>query len=187
MDQNEQAARAAEMTAKELAEDAFRVKEAAARAGDHSMRAGIEMFQRNAETVQRTIQSSAKLASTMAECSADQFGRAFGFSSGELTERSSRNIEVVVQSGTIVTAMMQRMCVECGDIARARIERDFQRMDALVRSRSPQDMVALQSEILRDNLETFLGFARKAGEHSTRLVEEAQRRIESLAKAPPAA
>jgi hypothetical protein len=182
MDQNEQVARASEKTAKEFAEGASRVKEAAARVSDQSMRAGIEMFQRNAETVQHTIQSSAKLASTMAECSADQFGRAFGFSSGELTERSSRNMEAVVQSGTIVTAMMQRMCVECGDIARARIERGFQRMDALARSRSPQDIVALQSEILRDNLETFFGFARKAGEHSTRLVEDAQRRIESLAK-----
>jgi hypothetical protein len=182
MDQNEQAARASEKTAKEFAEGASRVKDAAAKAGDQSMRAGIEMFQRNAETVQHTLQSSAKLASTMAECSADQFGRAFGLSSGELTERSSRNMQAVVQSSTIVTEMMQRMCVECGDIARARIERGFQRMNALMRSRSPQDIVALQSEILRDNMETFLGFARKAGEHSTRLVEDAQRRIESVGK-----
>jgi hypothetical protein len=182
MDQNEQVARTSERAAKEFAEGTSRVKDAAARASDQSMRAGIEMFQRNAETVQHTIQSSAKLASTMAECSADQFGRAFGSSSGELTERSSRNMEEAVQSGTMVSEMMQRMCVECGDIARARIERGFKRMGALVRSRSPQDIVALQSEILRDNLETFLGFARKAAEHSTRLAEEAQRRIESLEK-----
>jgi hypothetical protein len=67
------------------------------------------------------------------------------------------------------------------------MERGLKRMGSLVRSRSPQDIVALQSEILRDNLETFLGFARKAGEHSTRLVEEAQRRIESLPKERQAA
>jgi hypothetical protein len=60
-------------------------------------------------------------------------------------------------------------------------------MGALVRSRSPQDIVALQSEILRDNLETFLGLAGNAGEHSTRLVEEGQRRIESLPKERQAA
>jgi Phasin protein len=180
MDQNEQATGLRKDG--QFAGGASRVKDAAARASDQSMRAGIEMFQRNAETVRHTIQSSTKLASTMAECSADQFGRAFGFSSGELAEESSRNMQAAVQSGTIVTEMMQRMCVECGDIARARFERGFERMGALVRSRSPQDIVALQSEILRDNLETFLGFARKAGEHSTRLAEEAQRRIESLAK-----
>ena len=49
-----------------------------------------------------------------------------------------------------------------------------------MRSRTPQDIVALQSEILRDNIETFLGFARKAGEHSTRLADEAKRRVESV-------
>ncbi len=187
MDQNEQAARASEKTAKQFAEGTSRVKDAAARASDQAMRAGAEMFQRNAETVQHTIQSSAKLASTMAERSADQFGRAFDFSGGELTERASRNIEAVVQSGTIMTEMMQRICEEYGDIARARIERGFDRIGALMRSRTPQDIVALQSEILRDNIETFLSFARKAGEHSTRLADEAKRRVESLGEGRQAA
>jgi hypothetical protein len=107
--------------AKEFAEGASRVKDVAARASGQSMPAGIEMVQRNGEIVQHTIQSSAKPASTMAECSADQFGRLFDFSSRRY-ERSSRNMETVVQSGTIVTDTMQRRCV-CGDIARARIER----------------------------------------------------------------
>ena len=79
-----------------------------------------------------------------------------------------------------MTEMMQRICEEYGDIARARIERGFDRIGALMRSRTPQDIVALQSEILRDNIETFLSFARKAGEHSTRLADEAKRRVESV-------
>jgi hypothetical protein len=191
MDQNEQAARASEKTAEQLAEGASRVKDAAARASDQAMRAGAEIFQRNAETVQHTIQSSAKLASTMAETmaerSADQFGRAFDFSRGELTERASRNIQAVVQSCTIVTEMMQRICEEYEDIARARIERGFDRIGALMRSCTPQDIVALQSEILRDNIETFLGFARRAGEHSTRLADEARRRVESMGEGRQAA
>ena len=180
MDQDEQAAEASEKTAKQFVEGTSRVKDAAARASDQAMRAGAEMFQRNAETVQHTIQSSAKLASTMAERTADQFGRAFSFSRGELTERASRNIEAVVQSSTIMTEMMQRICEEYGDIARARIERGFDRIGAPMRSRTPQDIVALQSEILRDNIETFLRFARKAGEHSTRLADEAKRRMEGM-------
>jgi hypothetical protein len=172
-DQNDQAGLFSEKTAKGFAEGVSRVKDATA--SDQSMRAGIEMFQRNAETVQHAIQSSTKLASTMAERSADQFGRAFGLS-GELAEKPSRNIEAVVQSGTLVTEMMQRMFAECGDIARSRIERGFERMGALMRSRSPQDIIALQGEIVRDNLETFLGFTRKLAEHSTRLADEAKRR-----------
>jgi hypothetical protein len=37
-------------------------------------------------------------------------------------------------------------------------------------------LIALQGEIVRDNLETFLGFARKVAEHSNRLADEAKRR-----------
>src|SRR5258707_13175656 len=72
MDQNEQAARASEKTAKQVAEGTSRVKDAAARASDQAMRAGAEMFQRNAATVHHRIQSSPKLASTMAERCATQ-------------------------------------------------------------------------------------------------------------------
>jgi hypothetical protein len=180
MHRNEHAERGSEKTAKLSAEGTSRVKDAAATASDQAIRRGAEMFQRNAETFQHTIQSSAKLASTMAERSADHFGRAFDFAGEGLTERSSRNMEAVVQSGTIMAEMMQRMCVECGHIARGRIERGFERMGALMQFRTPQDIVALQSEIFRDNVETFLGFAQKLGENSTRLAEEAKRRVGSL-------
>jgi hypothetical protein len=47
---------------------------------------------------------------------------------------------------------------------------------------TPQEIIALQSEMLRDNIETFLGFARKAGEHSTRFAEEAKRQFVTLAE-----
>ena len=183
MDQTEHAERRSEKMAKQSAEGTSRVKDAAAIASDQAIRTGAEMFHRNAKTFQHTIQSSAKLASTMAERSADQFGRAFDFAGGGLTERSSRNLEAVVQSGTIMAEMMQRMCVECGDIARGRIERGFERMGALMQSRTPQDIVALQSEIFRDNVETFLGFAQKLGENSIRLAEEAKRRVGGMGEA----
>jgi hypothetical protein len=182
MAQNQHAERGSEKSAKQSTEGTSRVKDAAARASDQAIRAGAEMFQRNAETVQRSIQSSAKLASTMAENSADQFGRAFDFAGGGLTERSSRNVEAVVQSGTIMTEMMQRMCVECGDIARGRIERGFKRMGALVQCRTPEDIVALQSEIFRDNIETFLGLARSWGNIQLALPTRLERRFESLAE-----
>jgi hypothetical protein len=166
--------------ADEFAETASRVKDEGARVSERAMRTGAEMFERNAEAVQHPVQSSAKLASTIAERSADQFGRAFDFAAGGVTERSSRNLEAVVQSGTIMAEMMRRMCMECGDIARGRIERSLERMVALVQSRTPQDIVALQSDIYRDNVETFLSFARRLGENSTRLADEAKRRIGSL-------
>jgi hypothetical protein len=192
--QGERATQSFERTANEFAEGASRVKDAAARANDDAMRAGLEMFKRNAEIVQHTLECGAKLASRMTERSATQFGRAFGLSGGgggEAAQTSSRNIEAIVQSGATLTdmtqCMTQRFVDEWADIARARIERGFDRMSALSQCRTPQDFAAFQSEVLRDNIETFLVFARKAGEHSTRLADEAKRRVGSLGEGRQAA
>jgi hypothetical protein len=190
MDPIEQVARSSERTASEFADDAARVKDAATRANDQAMRAGVEMFQRNAEAVQQTLQCGAKLAAHLTERSADQFGRAIGFSgegAEKAAQKSSRNIEAMVQSGTILTEITQRLCQEWADIARARMDRGFDRMEALIQCRTPQDFAAFQSEMLRDNIETFLGYARKAGEHSTRLADEARQRIGSLTEGRKAA
>jgi hypothetical protein len=188
--QSERATQSSQRTASEFAEGASRVKDAAARASDEAVRAGLDMFQRNAETLQHTLECGAKLASRMTERSATQFGRAFGFSGGgadEAAQRSSRNIEAIAQSGTTMTDMTQRFFDEWAEIVRARIERGFDRMNALTQCRTPQDFAAFQSEVLRDNIETFLSLARKVGEHSTRLADDAKRRFGSLAEGRGAA
>jgi hypothetical protein len=176
----EQAARASERTANEFAEGASRMKDAAARASDEAMRASVEMIQRNAETVQHTLQCGAKVAARMSERYADQFGRTIGLS-GEGAQRaaqnSSRNLEAIVQAGTVLTEITQRLSEEWAEMARARMDRGFDRINAFLQCRTPQDFAALQSEVWRDNIETFLGYARKAGEHSTRLTEEARQRF----------
>jgi phasin family protein len=92
-----------------------------------------------------------------------------------------------VQSGTVLTELTQRLCEEWVEIARARMDRGFDRFDALFQCRTPQDFAALQSEIMRDNLETFLGYARKAGEHSARLADEARQRFGTVAEGRKAA
>ena len=190
MDPIEQAARASERSANEFAEGASRMKDAAARASDQAMRASVEMIQRNAETVQHTLQCGAKLAARMSERCADQFGRTIGFS-GEgaqrAAQRSSRNLEAIVQSGTVLTEITQRLSEEWAEMARARMDRGFDRLNALLQCRTPQEFAALQSEALRDNVETFLGYARKAGEHSARLADEARQRIGAAAESRKAA
>jgi Phasin protein len=146
---------AAERTASEFAERESRAKDAAAKASGQAMRASVEMIQRNAETVQHTLQCSAKLAARMTEHSADQFGRAIGFSGDgaqKAAQKSSRNIEAIVQSGTVLTEITQRLSEEWADIARARMDRGFDRIDALLQCRTPQDFAALQRELLRDKL-----------------------------------
>ena len=170
--------RAAERTVNEFAESASRVKDAAARTSDQAIRASVEMMQRNAETVQQTFHCGARLAAQMTQRTAAQFGRAVGFSGdGAQTaaQRSSSNLEAIVQSGTVLTEITQRLYEEWVEIARARLDRGFDRIDTFLRCRTPQDFAALQSEVMRDNIETCLGYARKAGEHSMRIAGETMR------------
>jgi hypothetical protein len=185
-----QAARASERTVNEFSKSASQVKDAAARTSDQAIRASVEMMQRNADTVQHTFHCGARLAAQMTQRTADQFGRAVGFS-GEgaqtAAQKSSRNLEAIVQSGTVLTEIMQRLCEEWVEIARARMDRGFDRIDAFLRCRTPQDFALLQSEVMRDNIETYLGYARKAGEQSARLCEEAKRRFGNLAEGRKAA
>jgi hypothetical protein len=161
------------------------VKSTRSGASDQAMRASVGMIQRNAETVQHTLQCGAKLAARMTERSAEQLGRAIGFSgegAQKAAQKSSHNMEAIVQSGTVLTEITQRLCEEWADIARARMDRSFDRIDALLQCRTPQDFIALQSELLRDNIETFLGYARKAGEHSARVAAEAKKRFGTVAE-----
>jgi hypothetical protein len=181
MDPIEQAARASEKATSEFAqgarEQAFPAKDAATAASGQAVRAGVELMQRNAQTLQRAFQCGAQLAARFTELSADQFGRAFGVSAEnaeEAAQKSSHNVEAIVQSGAVLTEITQRLCEEWANVARARVDRGFERFDAFLHCRSPHDFTALSSELLRDNMETFLGYARRAGEHSVRLASEAR-------------
>jgi hypothetical protein len=184
MDPIEQAAQATERAAGGFADAAAHAKDAAAATSDQAMRAGVELMQRNAETVQHAIQCGARLAARLSERSADQLGRTVGMS-GESAEdaaqKASRNLEAIVQSGAVLTEITQRLCEEWVDIARARMDRGFDRFDAFLQCRTPQDFTALSSELMRDNMETLVGYARKAGEHSARIAGEARRQSANTA------
>jgi hypothetical protein len=176
MDPIEQPARATERAANGFANGAGHVRDAAM-ANDQAVRAGVELMQRNAETLQHAIRCGARLAARLSERSSDQLGRAIGISgegAEEAARRSSRNFEAIVQSGAVLTAITQRLCEEWVEVARARIDRGFDRFDAFLQCRTPQDVTALQTEFMRDNMETFLGFAHKAGEYSARIAGEAR-------------
>ena len=91
-------------------------------------------------------------------------------------------LDATVQSGTVLSETAKHLFEEWADIGRARIERGFGRIEAFLQCRTPQDFAALQGELLRDNTETVVSYARKVREHSTRLADEAERRFGSLAE-----
>jgi hypothetical protein len=77
------------------------------------------MVQRNTETVQQVWESGSKMAGQLTERSMERFARAFGMTgegAQQATEQSSRNLECIVQSGTIFAGGLQSISREWFDL-----------------------------------------------------------------------
>ena len=142
---------------------------------ERAARAGAEMLQTNVETAQQALQAGAEMAGRLAGSSVNQFGRVLGLS-GDGThtaaQQSSENIDAIVRSGAMIVEVTQSISRAWTDFARERIEQNFNRFDSLLRCRTPQDFAALQSKLLRDNLESFLQCARRVAEKSVHVADE---------------
>jgi hypothetical protein len=155
---------------------ASRIVEISTDASERAARDGTEILQRNVETIQQALQSSAEIAAHLTERSADQFGRVFGLSGDEAckaAQKSSDNLDAILRSSSVLAEVSQSITREWVNFTRERMEQNFNRFQSLLGCRTPQDLAAVQSEFLRDNLESFIQCARRIAEGSMRMADEA--------------
>lgn len=178
---------AAQEGLRKTAEQTARAARVAADASAGAARAGADVLQRQSEATQDAWNSSTKMVSQMTERTMESFARVFGMG-GERTqqaaEQSSRNAEAIVQSTSIIAGGVQSISKELFDLTQKQLDQNMRRMDALVNSRSPQEILAVQSDLLRDNLETFVQSTRRISEISMQMADEASRRMNDLSLAP---
>lgn len=177
--QPENVAQAVQEATREGAEHAGRSVRMSTDVGERAARAGTEILQRNVETVQEALHSIAEITARLTERSADQFSHAFGVSGEEAhraARKSSDNIDAIIHSSSVLAEVARSVSREWANFARERMEQNFTRFDALLRCRSPQDFAAMHSELLRDNLESFLQCARRIAQQSMHTAEEASKR-----------
>jgi hypothetical protein len=182
-----EASQAAQETTRKIAEETSRAARTAADAGAGAARASADMIQRNAETVQHAWESGSKMATGLAERTAERFARACGISgesAQQATEQSARNLESIVQSGTILAGGMQSISLELLNFARNRLEQNMHRVESLVNCRTPQEVLAVQSDLVRDSLEDFVQSTRHIAAISSQMAEEAVRRMNNSSLAP---
>jgi phasin family protein len=169
------------------AEETSRATQQAADASAGAVRAGAHLLERNAETMQDAWRSGSKIAGELTERSMEGFARVFGIT-GERAEQaakqSSRNVECIIQSGTIIAGGMQNISREMFEFARKRMEQNIHQMDALVNCRTPQELLAAQSDMVRDNLESFVAGTRRVSQISMQMADEAARTMGDLTLAP---
>jgi hypothetical protein len=176
----EEIRRNAEEATQRNSETAGQIGRSALDASERATHSGAEMMQHNAEVIRRMWQSSLDVFSRMGGRPAEDFARLFGMSGEDVrsaNEQSSRNVDAIVESSAVLTQGLDGISREWFDFARKRIEHNLQRFNDLARCRSPQQFAAVNSDILRDNIEDLLHSSRRVAEMSAQLAEHAVGKI----------
>ena len=176
---------AGQTSTRRAAEQTAQTTRSMADATERTARTGAEAVRRNAENLSNNCTSEA--ASRMAERSMDQLAKMFGLSSDtarQTMQRSSGNLQAVIESTTIIAGGLQNVSGEWMRFAQSRLEDNLDRFDELMGCRTVQDCLALQTEIVRDNLEALLQSMRRASELSGRMANDAMQKIGDTTLAP---
>jgi len=167
-------------TARKIAEGTGRAGRLMADVGERTAHAHAELLQHHTQALQQTMQAGTELWSKFANRWADQFARAFGMTgegAEDLVQQSSHTLGNVVQSSAMLTQGMQSISNEWLEFTRQHVEQCMDRVDALMRCRTPQEMMAVQSDVMRDSLSGIIQTTRRTADLSAQMADEASRKM----------
>lgn len=162
-------------TSERVADQTSRIGRTAAETGEQVARASASLFQQNAETLQEAWRFGLDMATAVMGRSADQLGRTLGLSGDEAqktAERSARNAEMILYSTTAASKVMSGLSREYFEFVRHQIENGMDRTNELWRCRTPQDVAAVQSDLVRDSMGTLLESSRRVADMSLKLADD---------------
>jgi phasin family protein len=162
------------------AEETTQVGQAAAAAGEEVARAGAVLLKQNAETFQNAWRLGLEMATSVMGRSTEQFGRTLGLSGDgvqQATERSARNAQTILYTGTAAAKAMGGASQECLQLVRQQIEKNMDRLNDLWSCRTPQDFAAVQSDMMRETVETVLESSRRIADMSVKMADDAGKQI----------
>ena len=135
------------------------------------------------ETAQDALRSGMTSASESAWRFGDQVTKAYGFSGEnreELTQQVSQNLEAISEAGALLTRGFQDVSRTWVDLMQESLQKNLDGFNALARCRSVPDFMAVQSDLIRKNLEQTIQSTRRIAEVSTRMADEADQTVTPL-------
>jgi hypothetical protein len=175
-DQSNRAGNAGQHATEEAARAARAVTDEAAKVGEQTARAGADMARRGVETARENLEAGLDTAAQSFRRMTDQVTKVLGFNgpqAEELARRSSQNLQAVSQANTVLARGFQEASHEWISLAQERVTKNIDDLNRLAGCRSVQDFVAVQSDLVRDNLGQIIDTNKRIAELSLRVAEEA--------------
>jgi phasin family protein len=167
-----------------VADQTSRAAGAAAETTEEVARASSMLLKQNVETLQNAWRFGLEAATSLMGRSTEQFGRTLGFSGEgleEATERSTRNSKALLHTGAVAAKTMDEVSREYFQMVRHQIEKNMDRMNQLWTCRTPQDFTAVQTDMMRETVETAIEISRKIADMSVKMAEETGKQIKRAA------
>jgi phasin family protein len=160
---------------------------AALESAKESARHIAETARQAADTTQETLRAAAETASQTLQRAADELGRTLGLSGEqgqELARQSTRNLEAMTECGTVLARGFQEISREWITLAQHRLQRNLEALETLASCRTMQDLVAAQTQLVRDNMQEIVDTGRHIAEASVKVANEAAEVLTTPAQAP---
>jgi phasin family protein len=151
---------------------------------EQTARASAEVFQKGTETARSSLQSGLETAKQGFQRMNDQFTQVLGFSgpqAEELTRRSSENIQALTEAGSVLAKGAQDVSREWLGYAQDRQAKNMECFKRLTGCRSVQDLMTVQSDLVRDSFQALIATNKRVAELSLRFATDAATRVQAQA------
>jgi hypothetical protein len=172
-----------------VVEEADQASQAAAQetaaAAQETRAAAADLAKSNAEAMQKTVESGMAIATDVAQRSFGQFAETLGLAgrgSEQTAQQTASNTQAIMKCGTVLARATQDLSGELLDETRDRIRKNIEGMNSLLRARTPQDAFAIQSGLVRENMETMVHQSRRIAERMLSAADQAMGEIRAQAQ-----
>lgn len=153
-----------------------------------TVQTGAEGAQTAVRTMQEAVQTGLSTASELARLSTDQAMQFFNPGTRDaqsLGDETSRNLQAVAQAGTVLARGVQDVSREWFELSQKRLRMNLDGLSSLARCRSVSDFVAVQTSLIRNNLEQTLDNSRRMAELTQQLAVKASQTLTVQAEKLP--